>query len=281
MSGEAVNRTSPTVASLKLHTRTPRWVFVALQLIVMAPMLLPSRALAQEGGTEDSPLEENGNRPNEEPPREEGDDEREEREESYDSSAREAFDRGDYRQALEALNAAQDVSPATARLYNMAQCHEGLGEDEQAIELYQQYLVARDALEGRRRIARQRIERLSDRGVQSPTPEAPPRQDTLRPLRVAFYSLVGVTSVLTLGFGVLGGVTLARHEEFVSFYQEDPSVQDLSSQGSSLALATDVVLGLSIVSAVVTLVVGLIWLRRHRRVSHSPRPGFEVVEATP
>lgn len=249
MSGDAMSRLSAQASSETRHIRTPPRMLIVQLLMLASPMFIASRAGAQVEEVEETPREEGEGA----------------QAEVQDSRAREAFDRGDYREALDALRTAQDISPATARLYNMAQCHEGLGDNEQAIELYQQYMVAPEALEGRRRIARQRIERLSDRVDEAPTTETPPPRDTLRPFRIAFFSLVGVTSTLSVSCGALGAVTLSRHGEFLLAYQEDAGVQELSSQGRSLAFATDIMLGMALVSAVATLVVGLIWYLRHRR----------------
>jgi Tfp pilus assembly protein PilF len=49
---------------------------------------------------------------------------------------------GDYRQALEEFKAAHLAKPDPAFLYNIAQCHRQLGEDEQAITLYKRFLAA-------------------------------------------------------------------------------------------------------------------------------------------
>jgi hypothetical protein len=80
-----------------------------------------------------------------------------------------------------------------------------------------------------------------------------------------------------LGFGVLGAVTLSRHSEFLESYQDDVGIHDESSRGQALALATDLVMGLAALSAIATLVVGLIVRRLRRRQPQRPTPGFEVV----
>jgi tetratricopeptide (TPR) repeat protein len=211
--------------------------------------------------------------------------------EALDARARDAFNEGDYQAALDALRVAQGVAPASPRLYNMAQCHEGLGQNDDALTLYRQYLEATDTAPGRRRLAEQRVESLS-RPAQSVADVTVPsiswvdvrEVDASNRLRGPFWGMVATTSLLTAGAVVLGAVTLARHVDFTERFQEDPEVPHLSDVGQALALSTDIMVALAAASAIVTLVVGLVW--RHRRIQQrrreaavGSRPGAEEVAA--
>ncbi len=51
-----------------------------------------------------------------------------------------AYERGDFRGALKAFDAAYTLAPLPGFLFNVAQCHRQLGEYEQAGRYYQRYL---------------------------------------------------------------------------------------------------------------------------------------------
>jgi tetratricopeptide (TPR) repeat protein len=56
------------------------------------------------------------------------------------SEGTEAYERGDFRQALTAFNAAYQLAPLPGFLFNVAQCHRQLGAFERAAFFYKRYL---------------------------------------------------------------------------------------------------------------------------------------------
>ena len=189
----------------------------------------------------------------------------------------------------------------------MAVCEERLGNGDQAIELYQQFIDAADAPEDRRAHAEYRIEEI--RGLQEPevsdptvtapepeevdvgetsepqeqeAPETPPPSNnrdgrTLSP--AAFYVMLGFTSASAIAMAALGGVTLARHQEFLSLYRGEANSADLQDTGRNLAWGTNMLIGITAASAAITLVLGLVtdWRRGDRTagasIIMSARPG--------
>jgi len=77
-----------------------------------------------------------------------------------DSTAGYAFQNEDYSTALESLMLAHQLMPATPRLFNIAVCHERLGDERRAIEAYQRYADAEDAEEDGRAQALARVAEL-------------------------------------------------------------------------------------------------------------------------
>lgn len=207
-----------------------------------------------------------------------------------DQRAQEAFARGDYEGALNSQRAAQALIPASPRLFNMAACEERLEHHERAIELYEQFVASPDAPQSRRDQARERVSQLRELIVEERLEQeraeaaanAAPREgadesDGLAP--GAFWAMVGLTSATAVGSIVLGALTLARHEEFLSLYQNEGNSAELRETGQSLSLATNILLGFTALAALTTLVFGLDtnWRRwrqrREGRVSMSPSFG--------
>jgi tetratricopeptide (TPR) repeat protein len=200
----------------------------------------------------------------------------------HDRQAQASFDAEDYATALRELGAAQALLPVTTRLYNIAVCHQRLGELERAIIFYRLYLEAPDALGEQRgdvadRIAEIEAE-LAARREAEPRPEGPaggteaagglPGGDEPAPLdatvtsraRLApapFYATLTTTLALSVTWGVLAGVTWSRHEEFLGLDRDDPIVEVRQDQGQQLALASDVLLGALVAAAVTTAVLAI------------------------
>lgn len=117
-----------------------------------------------------------------------------------------AYDAKDYANALEKFEAARRLKPLPAFDYNIARCHDRLGQAEPAIAAYERYLAAApdapDAAEVRTRVTvlRARVE-PSKPLASSPAGEAPRRSYTA-PIVVG---VVGVALVAT-GAGLVGSV---------------------------------------------------------------------------
>ena len=212
-----------------------------------------------------------------------------ERVQQHDARAQELFTQRDYAGALAEQRQAQALIPATPRIFNMAVCEERQGHLEAAIELYRDFLAADDAPADRRGQARQSIERLTEQlaaareeeaaaaaaaaRVDASSTDAPSRTVELSP--AAFWSMLGVTGAIGAATIALGAVTLVRHEEFVSLYNDDPRSPQLQEQGRALALATNIMIGVTAFAAVTTLVFGLDtnWHRRERSEGVALVPG--------
>lgn len=198
----------------------------------------------------------------------------------HDERAQELFVRGDYEGALTQQRQAQALLPATPRLFNMAVCEERLGNLESALDLYETFLSSDDAPAERRGQARQSIEHLTDQiaaaraaataEAQSPTtPERtePTQERSIALAPAVFWATLGVSVACLVTTAVLGAVTLVRHEEFLGLYRDDPDSLQLQEQGTNMALATNIMLGVTALVALTTLVFGLDtdWERRRRR----------------
>src|SRR5438067_1644343 len=96
-----------------------------------------------------------------------------------------AYDAHDYAHALERFEAARRVKPLPAFDYNIARCHDRLGQAAPAIEAYERYLAAApdaaDAGEVRTRVAvlRARVEPTA--AGQGAPRQGAPRLDAPRP----------------------------------------------------------------------------------------------------
>lgn len=187
-----------------------------------------------------------------------------------DRRAEEAFREGDHARALELMEAAQALAPATSRLYNMGVLHQRLGQDGEAIELFEEFVEAPDAPDERRERARERIEELRGEPVTDRVPERfgdgdsdnadPPRER--RHLSTGpFWGMVGATSALSVALLVMGAYTMSFHSQFeenkaldFSEYTVEQEVED-ADRGHNLALATNVLIGVTAAAAVATLVL--------------------------
>ena len=109
------------------------------------------------------------------------------------------FEAGRYRDALVELGAAYALAPFPELLYNIARCHEALGEVEPALAGYRTYRVLAS---GEARVdVDERIARLAARG----TGPAPPPIVTRRPIykRAWFWGVLGGSAAaLAVGAGV-------------------------------------------------------------------------------
>lgn len=110
-----------------------------------------------------------------------------------------AYDAKDYAHALEKFEAARRIRPAPAFDYNIARCHDRLGQAAPAIAAYERYLAAApdapDAAEVRTRVAvlRGRVEAPAQ-------PAQPTRTDAPRP-HYTVPIVVGVIGVALVGAG--------------------------------------------------------------------------------
>lgn len=216
---------------------------------------------------------------------------------ALDERARRFFDEGDHGAALALLSAAQELAPASPRLYNMAVCHDELGHIERALELYREYLDALDTATDRVERVGAAIARL-ERLQQAPEDDDPstaldnsilsdserqvaeePRARRSLP-RAIFWALAGVTAASTLAMAVTGGVALANHQEFENLYSDVDGYTELQADGQRLTLATDVLLGVTAASAISTLILAFFTNWRRSDIALGPGTNGLSLELT-
>lgn len=204
---------------------------------------------------------------------------------AHDERASELFEAGDYAGALTELQAAQDLLPATPRVYNMAVCHERLGHRDEAMALYRRFVDLEDAQADRVQRAHERLGALEEQSTvpelgspepgeseaEAPVapPVAPPSRQRLRP--AAFYALLGTTLAIGVTATVTGSVALTWHNESQNEHLED---------GPPLAHATDALIGVGAALAVATLVVGVFTRFRDETPGRAARRVRLVIGAT-
>lgn len=202
---------------------------------------------------------------------------------AHDERARELFAEGDFVNAMGEMQAAQALSASPVRLYNMAACHEQLGQIPEAVDLYERFLNDMEAPPERRQRAQVRIEALRSELRESVGGGEPGEGGSAQALETerrrlsptAFYTTLVVTLAMGVAAVVLGGVTLAEHSEWegqtrLEGVDDDATLHD---RGEALALATDVLIGVTSAAAIATLVLGLLtdWSGRTGRASLRPR----------
>lgn len=128
------------------------------------------------------------------------------------------YQRENFGGALEQFKLAHRHSGKTALLYNMASCHESMGQLKQALGLLKRYAATRpanaDAVQARIKIVRQKLE-VRDRPTRAPKPAPkvkpqpaarPTPAPAGRPLRTGGWVAVGVGGALLVGGAVLVAV---------------------------------------------------------------------------
>jgi cytochrome P450 len=128
-------------------------------------------------------------------------------------------------------------------------------------------MASDDAPADRRGQARQRIEQLTDQIAEERAADATEEQlaaaleaardRTISLSPAAFWAMLGVTLASGAATAALGAVTLVRHNEFLDLYRDDPESSQLQEQGTNLALATNIMLGVTAFLALTTLVFAL------------------------
>jgi len=207
----------------------------------------------------------------------------------HDRRGADLFARGEYEAAIQELEAAERLLPASERSLNLAVCHDRLGRAEQAIALYQQVLDSEQADEALRGYAADRIAvlRAARRGSATerpagtapelfePEPVAREGRPGVRPRRVtpaAVYAMVGVTAAAGVAMAVLAGLayseqrelddlTAAADPESTSAEQWEVERQQavaIRSRGLELATAADVMIGVTSAAALVTVVLAAV-----------------------
>ncbi|MBW2263714.1 MAG: PEGA domain-containing protein [Deltaproteobacteria bacterium] len=103
-----------------------------------------------------------------------------------------------------------------------------------------------------------------------PAEDEPPVEDEKPPATrkspAGFYALLGTTAALGITSAVLGGVTLKKGKDFEKFTEsEEDDWKPAQEDGRKLAIATDVILGLTGAAAVATIVMGVITFKKDKK----------------
>lgn len=203
---------------------------------------------------------------------------------ALDRQASTLFDAGEYEEALDRMESAQRILPNSVRIYNIAVCHERLGNFSGAIINYQRFVEQDDVPEARRLRALERIDRLES---QLDIPDEPvffdasfgleaERGDRHRLSPSIFYSLLGVTIASGLGIIITGAVALSHQSDFERTVLGTADGDSIRDMGEPWVVACNVLIGITSVAAVATLIVGLFtrWGRdresRHSRIRGVP-----------
>lgn len=183
---------------------------------------------------------------------------------AYQAGAK-SYERGEYADALRWFEQSYELSKRPTLLFNMALCDEKLGRDAEALRLLVRY--RENASPGERADVERRIAALEARVRTGPTPPSPPANT--RPRRVASWALLGVTGALAVTSIGLGGASYTRYAELrdgCSATGAPGCAQGEVDDVRRMALATDVLIGVTAAAAIVTTVVFVLEPRLRKRV---------------
>ena len=172
------------------------------------------------------------------------------------------FQQGNYRDAIQAFEQAEQLAHSRTNIMNLARCHQELGEHEQALRYLDRYLQEPNLPQDARTRAEQMRQQLQQSGG---------------------GSLTGPWALLGSGLGLLvvGGVL-----DIVAYVRSDPGIynqlesvseyDDWHDGTTNLAIAGDVLVGVGAAVAV----AGLVWLlvaRSRRGSERASVPSLAVV----
>ncbi len=190
----------------------------------------------------------------------------------YYKLGEELYNRADYEGALKQFTQAYQLSKRPALLYNMARCHESLGQHERAIEVYNDYLksspdnpaVIQARIANLRRLIEKRKETTpTPTTTATPTPTPDPISPTpdRRPLRWPGWITLGAGGALLVTGLALGLRAKSKESEAEEANQrgEDylttKSIEDAGRNLSKAAIAISVVGGVAAATGAVLLVL--------------------------
>jgi tetratricopeptide (TPR) repeat protein len=200
------------------------------------------------------------------------------------------YEQANYQDAVKEFNEAYRLSHRSDLLYNIALCYERLAQYDNAIKALEQYLAdkpnAPDKVTIETRIAN--YQKLRDQLAPKPQP-APPPPPAVTPAPVpppvsselprrwwvnGTILTVAGAAVLAASLGTGLGAD-AIHQDLVKQCSPDntcpPNLQSKIDEGKSLALASDVLLGVGAATVAVGLVVLLVQRYHHPHTSTQAR----------
>jgi len=183
---------------------------------------------------------------------------------------RDLFVRSDYREALMYFQRSYKLSKRVELLYNIARCHESLGEGQQAIDHYTEFLRSNP---DNAALIRARIKNLkknlpaAELEARTPppapeSPKAPGPQERSTPWIP--WTLAGAGAALLVTGSVLGGLAAAKASDLGEASRRSPpeefaAHENLESSGQGLA--TGQIITLAAGGALAA--AGLVWLIVH------------------
>src|SRR5690349_1294868 len=187
---------------------------------------------------------------------------------AYFQAGVDAYDSGKYEVAMREFQHSHALSHNPALYFNMAACEEHLNHYQAAALLLRQYLIERPDADDRSKVEN-RIKSLEERDDSmkrltepTPTPVAPVQQQPPPPpppakKRVISWAMLGVTGALGIGAIAAGSYSVVHHDDLKSTCGATPAgcSADQIDGLRSATIATDVLIGLTAASAVVTVVL--------------------------
>ncbi len=104
--------------------------------------------------------------------------------------------------------------------------------------------------------------------VQPVQPDQAPRRDAERPLEIGTWVAVGVTVAAAVGAVVTGSLAIGANDDLADATARETTQQELNDLGSrrdSLALGTDIFIGVAAAAAVTSIAVGTTLIIRRKR----------------
>jgi tetratricopeptide (TPR) repeat protein len=221
----------------------------------------------------------------------------------YYQLGEELYNRSDYEGALKQFQASYALSKRAPLLYNMARCHESLGQHQKAIDLYNEYLASRPAnaavIEARIANLKLLIKKKQEPATQvtkveppkppvEPPPTRPPARP--RPLRLPGWIAVGVGGALIITGIAAAGMVIKKKNEAENANNSTPpkeystdgkSIEDSGRTWQNVEIATLVVGGVIAATGAVLLVLDSRAAKTERRawIAPSVAPGGAMVAA--
>jgi hypothetical protein len=192
---------------------------------------------------------------------------------AYFQAGVDAYDSGKYEVAMREFQHSHALSHNPALYFNMAACEEHLNHYQAAALLLRQYLIERPDADDKTKVET-RIKSLEERddsmkrlNEPPPTPVAPVQQPVVTApppppakKRVISWAMLGVTGALGIGAIAAGSYSVVHHDDLKSTCGMTPAgcSQDQIDGLRSATIATDVLIGLTAASAVVTVVLFIV-----------------------
>lgn len=177
-----------------------------------------------------------------------------------------AYLRGDFQESIKDLDQAYALDPQPVMIYNKARAQEGLGNTDDAITLYEQYLNQdpgtpdRGAIEQRvATLKKQRDEKAAlqkaqadadkERAERASHPDPPPHKRSVLPY------VVGGVGVVGIGTGVVFGILAKSNESDGNSAKSQTAAIDDRDSGSTKATVANV----AFIAGGVLLAAGAVW----------------------
>ncbi len=214
----------------------------------------------------------------------------------YYKLGQELYDRADYEGALKQFRQAYTHAKRPALLYNMARCHESLGQHEKAIALYTEYLKSNpdnvSVIEARITNLRKLVQRkpveppptsttaiTPVRPVQVEPQVTPQPVRAGRPLRLVGWISIGTGGALLVTGAILGGLAIAKTKELEDAnragkdYSTVRGMEDTRSKLKNASIGTLVAGGAVAATGVVLVILDARSASSERRAWLAPEVG--------